>query len=268
MPMFRGTSRRAHVTDFLGPILSAHLLLTGCGGSSPVTNAPTNPTPPSPVVQSADSAPAPALAVTQTGPAEETAPPPVPEAAATPAVVQPSKEATPDNCGCTVLIPSTKDGPTQIDECIEKVNGEWVLVPGVRKKIRFSKTVKLAELLSSCGPFYLKKDGTLRQSHFFDDGCDPFSEGRTRIVRDGKYGYMDRSLRIIVEPIYEYVYPFSCGYGQVCNDCTTTSYGEHYSTACDTCGLVNKKGTLVLPLGSSEEEMEALRATSKLKYCH
>jgi len=67
--------------------------------------------------------------------------------------------------------------------------------------------------------FYVSKSGTSARVHYVDNGADCFVEGLTRTMSEGKYGFMDEKLNIVIKPVYDFVFPFEKGLAVVCNGC-------------------------------------------------
>jgi hypothetical protein len=120
---------------------------------------------------------------------------------------------------------------------------------------KFANDNALTSIISKCGVFYAKQDGTARQTQVFDNGTDYFSDGLARLIVNGKYGYMNEALATIVGPAYDFAWPFQCGVARVCNGCTTTADGDHTSIYCNACGLIDARGGIVALLGSTDEEL-------------
>jgi hypothetical protein len=84
---------------------------------------------------------------------------------------------------------------------------------------------------------------------FFDNGPDPWSEGVRRIQDEqGRYGFMDKSQRLVVAPAYDYAVPFDGGFAKVAKDPVFRKVGEHTALVKATWGLVDRRGRLVVPI--------------------
>lgn len=91
--------------------------------------------------------------------------------------------------------------------------------------------------------FYVRKDGTFKQTHWFDNGPDYFDSGYVRLVVDGKYGFMDSALRVIIKPQWDFAFPFQDGYAQVGNVCRTEKVdAEHSALACQDWYRIDRRG--------------------------
>jgi hypothetical protein len=58
------------------------------------------------------------------------------------------------------------------------------------------------------GFYYVGRDGHLVPIVAYDNGPDAFVEGRARTQVAGKIGYIDRKLRVVIPPRYDWGFPF------------------------------------------------------------
>ena len=89
---------------------------------------------------------------------------------------------------------------------------------------------------------------TLAQAFIHDNGPDDFSENRTRIIRDGKMGFMDETGSIVIEAAWDFAGPFSSGLAIVCSGCERVYSGEHYTMQNGEWGCIDHTGALAEPL--------------------
>lgn len=91
--------------------------------------------------------------------------------------------------------------------------------------------------------YYVRRDGTFKQTHWFDNGPDYFDSGYVRLVVDGKYGFMDSALRVIIKPQWDFAFPFQDGFAQVGNVCRTEKVDtEHSAVACQDWFRIDRRG--------------------------
>jgi len=69
--------------------------------------------------------------------------------------------------------------------------------------------------------------------YIFDNGPDYFAEGLARFVENGKMGFYDKALNIIIPAKYDFVFPFENGVARAGTHCTTQKHGEHASVYCE-----------------------------------
>jgi hypothetical protein len=112
-------------------------------------------------------------------------------------------------------------------------------------------------LYSPVGVFYFTKSGLARKTMYFDNGPDYFSEGLARTEWNGKIGFFDKKLSIVIEPRFDFAFPFHNGLAAVCNGCTQKKLGEHTVIVGGKWGAINVKGEIVVPICHSKSELEA-----------
>jgi len=68
--------------------------------------------------------------------------------------------------------------------------------------------------------YYVRRDGKAIPVMQGDDGkADKFKEGLARIKINGKFGFFNKTLDIILNPIYDFAFPFHNGIAEVCLGC-------------------------------------------------
>ena len=61
----------------------------------------------------------------------------------------------------------------------------------------------------------------------YENGADPFSDGLARTSVNGKVGFFNINLDIILKPIYDFAFPFHEGKAEICTGCKEKKEGEH-----------------------------------------
>jgi hypothetical protein len=117
----------------------------------------------------------------------------------------------------------------------------------------------LGILYSSVGVFYFTKSGMVRRTIYFDNGPDYFREGLARTKWKGKIGFFNKELSIVIEPRYDFAFPFNNGLAIVCNGCTQQRDKEHTDLIGGKWGAINTKGEIVKPISFSKSELETLQ---------
>jgi hypothetical protein len=117
----------------------------------------------------------------------------------------------------------------------------------------------LAVVLVDDKAFYVAKSGKAARVHVFENGADYFSEGLARTISQGKFGYIDRKLTVVIKPEYDFAFPFRNSRAIVCTGCVTVAEGEHRAVKGGTWGLIDKTGAIVIPVRYTKEELEKLR---------
>ncbi|MBN2107808.1 MAG: WG repeat-containing protein [Deltaproteobacteria bacterium] len=96
--------------------------------------------------------------------------------------------------------------------------------------------------------FLVAKNGKSARMHIFDNGPDYFEEGLARMIRNGKFGFVNKRLTVVIEPAYDFAFQFTDGYATVCNECKTKWHGEHSTLVGGAWGIIDRKGDVVVPV--------------------
>ena len=75
--------------------------------------------------------------------------------------------------------------------------------------------------------YYIRQDGKEIKTLSYDNGADPFSDGLARTKVNGKIGFFNSNLEIILKPIYDFAFPFHNGIAEICTGCKEKQDGEH-----------------------------------------
>ena len=81
-----------------------------------------------------------------------------------------------------------------------------------------------------------------------DNAPDAFVEERARTQVDSKIGYIDRKLRVVIPPRYDWGFPFEHGKAVVCSGCEPKRDGEHWFVEGGLWGVVDRNGREIVPL--------------------
>ncbi len=105
------------------------------------------------------------------------------------------------------------------------------------------------------GFYYVGRDGQMVPVVSYDNGPDDFVEDRARTQVDGKIGYIDRTLRVVIPPRYDWGFPFERGKAVVCRGCAPKrDGGEHGFVEGGVWGAVDRNGREVVPLQYRSKE--------------
>jgi hypothetical protein len=86
----------------------------------------------------------------------------------------------------------------------------------------------LLSILINNSWFYIREDGKAISVMRGDDGeADRFKEGLARIKINGKVGFFNKTLDIILIPIYDFAFPFHNGVAEVCLGCQELKENGH-----------------------------------------
>jgi len=99
------------------------------------------------------------------------------------------------------------------------------------------------------GFYYVGRDGHMVPVVNYDNGPDDFVEGRARTQVDGRIGYIDRKLRVVIPPRYDWGFPFEHGRAVVCIGCEQKARGgEHWIVEGGMWGAVDRNGREIVSL--------------------
>ncbi len=73
--------------------------------------------------------------------------------------------------------------------------------------------------------YYIRQDGKIIETLTFDGKPDKFSDGLARTRINGKIGFFNRNLEIVLKPIYDFAFPFHNGIAEICMGCKESSDG-------------------------------------------
>ena len=87
------------------------------------------------------------------------------------------------------------------------------------KNLDFS-TVELQSVMVDKKWYYVTKEGKAIETITNKEGkADEFKEGLARTRIDGKIGFFNKTLDIVLKPIYDYAFPFYDGVAEICVGC-------------------------------------------------
>jgi len=68
--------------------------------------------------------------------------------------------------------------------------------------------------------YYIRRDGKAMSVILDENGNpDSFKEGLARTKIDGKIGFFDKNLNMVLPPFYDYAFPFHNGVSEICVGC-------------------------------------------------
>ncbi len=115
-------------------------------------------------------------------------------------------------CSKTTPIPPSR--PTPINyldkESLKKIDFHGQEVVAIKIKDRF---------------YYVRQDGKIRETLTFDGKADAFSDGLARTKVNGKIGFFNRNLEMVLKPVYDFAFPFHNGVAEICMGCKESSDG-------------------------------------------
>lgn len=136
-----------------------------------------------------------------------------------------------------------------IEDCAQvQQDSSFKIEKSILKKIEFDKNGLAGGSIGKSGCYWLNKKGLLRKTHCFDNGADSFNYGLARFVdSNGKFGYMNQRLQVIIPAQYTFAFPFEYNYAKVCNGCQIEKLenSEHSLVKGGQWLVINKTGKIV-----------------------
>ncbi len=108
--------------------------------------------------------------------------------------------------------------------------------------------------------YYVTPDGRTAPVIPFDNGADPFHEGLARTSSAGKIGFIDKTLRVVIPPRYDFAWPFENGRSLVCMGCKPGEPDSdgHGPVVGGEWGVIDSAGRAVIPIRFTRDEALAL----------
>ena len=93
----------------------------------------------------------------------------------------------------------------------------------------------------------------------YDNGPDYFVEGLARSPRDGKVGFVNEHLELVVPREWDFAFPFDGGAARVCTGCAIRREEghEHSEVVGGRWGYVDREGRVVVPVVHARDELPA-----------
>ncbi|MEA2164966.1 MAG: hypothetical protein QOK37_3093 [Thermoanaerobaculia bacterium] len=108
--------------------------------------------------------------------------------------------------------------------------------------------------------FYVKRNGRSIEVLPFDNGADYFVEGLVRGRRNGKIAFFDHAFRMVIQPRYDFAWPFEEGLAEVCSGCREVAEGEHRTMTGGVWGYIDRRGHEVVEVKFTRDEAARRRA--------
>ena len=156
-----------------------------------------------------------------------------------------------------LLLPCTPFPPVDaiaIPDCAAPAgNGTIRIGSAALRKLKFEEG--LAVVTVGDGLFYVDRGGRAARVLPSDNGADEFVEDLARTVANGKVGFLDRRLRVVIRPRWDYAWPFQGGLAVVCNGCRAVADGEHRRMVGGLWGRIDRRGRAVVPVKYEKETL-------------
>jgi len=93
--------------------------------------------------------------------------------------------------------------------------------------------------------YYIHKSGKKMLTLTYDNGADEFQDGLSRTRVNGKIGFFNRNLEIVLPPIYDFAFPFHNGKAEICTGCKEKSDGENSMLDGGTWKKIDRNGLVI-----------------------
>jgi hypothetical protein len=113
---------------------------------------------------------------------------------------------------------------------------------------------------------HVSRAGRTAPAFPFDNGADYLVEGVTRVLINGKVGFVDASLAEAISPNWDFASPFDGGVAAVCSGCSAVADGEHSMMVGGHWGYIDRQGRVVVPVTFAKSELpSAAEARRRLR---
>ena len=162
-----------------------------------------------------------------------------------------------ENISCFYVPKPTKDDPyaelTHFEACGNLSGDNFELTADHLDNLDFYESP--VTVITKRGVFYVLPTGKTARVHKIDNGADPFEDGLARGIKEGKYGFINPSLDYVIEPKYDFSFPFFKSFSVVCLGCTISKIGEYHEVIGGKWWRINKSGEVVTPIKHTKAEI-------------
>jgi len=151
------------------------------------------------------------------------------------------------NANQILILHSSEKGEVEMYSYLTQ-EGDTVITEG-KYVVCFSDTIKTMGFVYSAETGWMaidNKGDKLFDVYTFDNGPDYESEGLFRILKNNKMGFANSEGKIIIEPAFDFVYPFEDGKAKFGVSCKKTSDGEHEQIDCLEWYFIDKQGRKII----------------------
>ena len=158
--------------------------------------------------------------------------------------------AAPTGAAAAACVASPDEGWNDFGPCtrVDAAGQRWVKAEHLGA-LSFDQDGIAAVWIESVKRFhYVGPDGRMVPVITYDNGPDYFVEGLARTPVDGRIGYIDRTLRVVIPARYDWGFPFEHGRAAVCSGCVPRRQGEHAFMEGGLWGIIDRNGREIVPL--------------------
>ena len=159
-----------------------------------------------------------------------------------------------------VHVPSRRRRGRDVAECAHRgAEGGWEIAPEARR-IAAERGDDPSAIRVGDDFLYVNAVGSAVPVLAFDNGPDYFVAGLARTIQDGKVGFFDEDLAIVIAPRWDFAFPFEGETAVVCDGCTSREIGDgHREVFGGRWGAIDRRGRIAIPVIHSREAVRALR---------
>jgi hypothetical protein len=93
--------------------------------------------------------------------------------------------------------------------------------------------------------YYIHKSGKKMLTLTYDNKADAFQDGLARTKVNGKIGFFNRNLEVVLPPVYDFAFPFHNGKAEICTGCQEKSDGENSMLDGGTWKKIDRNGLVI-----------------------
>lgn len=132
---------------------------------------------------------------------------------------------------------------TPIPKKIDQIKAEYVSKEYL-KKLDF-KGKELIALPIGKAFYYIHKSGKKMLTLTYNNNADEFSDGLARTKVNGKIGFFNKNLEIVLKPVYDFAFPFHKGIAEICTGCKEKKEGENSMLDGGTWKKIDRNGLII-----------------------
>ncbi len=93
--------------------------------------------------------------------------------------------------------------------------------------------------------YYINQSGKQIATLAYDGKADEFSDGLARTKVDGKIGFFNKNLEVILKPQYDFAFPFYKGTAEICMGCQEKAEGNDSMLDGGTWKKIDREGLVI-----------------------
>jgi len=158
------------------------------------------------------------------------------------------------------FVPIEDEARDIISQCAHRNTAGNLVVEPIALAVLAMRGVDPAAVTFGANLHYLNAAGVAVPVLPFDNGPDYFIEGLARTVHDGKVGFINKSLAVVIPPSWDFAFPFENGAAIVCDGCEVRPAGhEHGEVVGGRWGVIDSRGQVVVPVTHPRDALRTVR---------